>query len=366
MSLATEYARPHPTFEGGRAIAPRTFAMKSEFRRCAIYALAAMLLIPLVGWWRRTLRPDDNSGAPWAPLVICSVMALGPIGILRWRLRVDESGISRRRLIGWDLWPWQTFALGRVLDAENSSGSFILPEKRLWNRKLSIALIDDDDCLRVQAMIDQVRVRSEPTLPGELRLRSGFRQQFVIDPGCLVVRDRKEECRYGWNEVELLRIRRRTRTRRDFSSLELVLPGRVVQFSVRHHQGQMIRSWSGLDGSPTPSAEVLSGVLERCVSPDRVQVTALDESPRTITEWEDQRSILVRRGQELKLLNRMIVGCGAVLLGLIAFELYRDRSSAIGLLIMSPMLVLIWAVVRMLDRERKSAESALESQIPEH
>ncbi len=366
MSLETRDARSQALKEGGRAICPRTFAMKAEYRRSAVYVLAAMLLIPLIGWWLRDLMPARDPKPSWVLLGLWSVMALGPLGVLRWRMRVDEFGISRRWFVRWDLWSWQAFEEGRVLDVEDSSSTFLLPEKGPWARKLTIGLIEEPECEQVLAMIDRVRTRSDLTLPQDLRLRCGLRQHVFIEPGSFLVRYRGEETRYAWNDVKILRIRRRDRRRRDFNTLDLVLPDRIIRFTVRHQQGQTIRSWSGFDGAATPSAEVLAAMLERCIASDRVQVTALDQAPLTIAEWEDQRLTLARQGYELKLFLRVIAAVGAVLSAWILVELYRDFSSGIRLLIMSHVLVLIWAVAYAFERNHRRAVAELDSHVPEH
>ena len=127
-------------------------------------------------------------------------------------------------------------------------------------------------------------------------LKFGFRKEVVIVPGGLFLREKGEESRYGWNEVQTLRIRRHSRIRRDFRSLDIVLPDRVVTFSARRHDGSLIRSWSGTGGHETPTAEVLAGVLEQMIRKDRVQVISMTDAPATLEEWQDRRSSLDKKG----------------------------------------------------------------------
>jgi hypothetical protein len=112
--------------------------------------------------------------------------------------------------------------------AELRRSAVYVPNKPFWARKLSLDVLADGDRAQVAAIIDRLRVRRARALPFELAVRFGFRKEAMIAPGGLLVRDRGEEVRYGWKEVQTLRIRRYDRRRRDFESLEIVLPDRVV------------------------------------------------------------------------------------------------------------------------------------------
>jgi hypothetical protein len=72
-------------------------------------------------------------------------VAIGAIGVVRWRLKVDDRGIWRRRLLGWDFWPRKAFEEGRVLEGEDASTSYIFRDKPFWARKLSVDLLAEDE-----------------------------------------------------------------------------------------------------------------------------------------------------------------------------------------------------------------------------
>jgi hypothetical protein len=353
------------------AAEPLSFALMAEVRRSAIYVLIGLVLIPLIRWWLREVLPMRGTADLVVGAMIIGLIALFTVGVLSWRLRVDESGLWRRRLLGWDLWPWEAFEQGRVLEGDDPSTSYVCREKPWWARKLSLGLLEPDDREKIVGMIQRVWVRPPaPSLPAELHIRFvfsfGFRKEAFIAPEGLLLRDRGEETRYAWREVRVLRIRRRYRDRQDFESVEIDLSDQTIAFRVSWQHGQAVRSWTGVRGSPAPSPAVLVGVLERYVPSDRVQVTSLCEAPRTVVEWQDRRSILEHQRRDLLGVRWFV--CGAIgLLGLLTlFEFYRDGWSGLKFLIISTVTMgLSWAVLRYIERDHWESVTDLEAQVPQ-
>ncbi len=201
--------KPQPA----RPIAPLILGMRADFRRSALYVPIGILPFAAAHWWFRDWFPPTGN-SPVVSLIALAALVLLPVAVFRWRLRVDSSGIARRRLFGWDLWPWQLFEQGKVLEAEASPATFILPVKPFWARTLSLNLLEDSDRARVEAIIDRFHVRPALDLPEELALRCAFRKEAVITRGGLLLRDRGVETRYRWKETQALRIRRRDHRRR--------------------------------------------------------------------------------------------------------------------------------------------------------
>jgi hypothetical protein len=346
---------------------PKYFALMPELQRSAIYVLVGFALILVIRWWIREIRPLRGVGDLVLGAVTIGVIALGVATVLRWRLRVDDRGIWRRRLLGWDLWPWEAFEEGRVIEGEDESTSFICREKPFWARKLSLGLLEEEvqeDLLHIiQSFF--VRPPSVP-LPADLHIRFAFRKDALIAREGLLVRNRGEETRYAWREVQVLRIRRRYRARNDFSSLEIVLPDQTITLRVSHPNGQTARSWSGVRGSPSPTPAIVAGVLERYVPGDRIQVTALREPPKSLIEWQDRRSLLERQGRDLRILRSIIFGGGGLSFALLtASEFYRDRWSGFKFLILcSISSALFWAVMRFFDQDHAESLSSLEAKRP--
>jgi hypothetical protein len=176
---------------------------------------------------------------------------------------------------------------------------------------------------------------------------------------------RGEAKRYSWGDVQLLRIRKQAHDRRDFHSLEVVLPDEKVCFHIGHQHGQSIRSWSAPRATPRLSPEVVSDALLRYVPEDRVQVTALTGPPRTMVEWQDRLALQEREGRDLILLRPILGGGGVILLIVIGFDASGNWIRSIGLLgLCGVMWGVFWAVLRYLDRDHLRAIADLEAQVP--
>jgi hypothetical protein len=345
---------------------PMVFSLMAEVRRSAVYVLVGAGLIPLIRWWLHDLLPDRGVAPLIFGMALVMSVAVGAFGVLRWRLKVDDQGIWRRRLIGWDLWPWEAFEEGRVLEGEDASTAYILREKPFWARKLSVELLAEDDQRRIVDIIRQVFARpTDPAPPVELTIRFGFRKEAYIAQECLLIRARGEVTRYGWKEIQLLRIRRRYRDRRDFSSLVIVLPDQTITLRLSHQNGQATRSWLGARGSPTPSPALVAGILERYVPSDRVLVTALREPPRTMAEWQDRLALLERSGRDFKTLRWIIVGAGALFALLTLWEFYSSGRSGFKFAILSCVMCgLFCAILRFIERDHLKSVSDLEAEMP--
>ena len=253
-----------------------------------------------------------------------------------------------------------------MLAPRSTSTTYILPEKPFWARKLTLDLLEDSDRARVEASIEALRVRPAPLLPEELALRYAFRKEILIAPGGLLLHDGGDETRYRWAEVQAIRIRRVDHRRRDFKSLEIELPDRVVTLSVRLHQGQTIRSWQATRGGETHSAEVVAAVLERFVTRDRVQIDSLDKAPLTMEQWHARRAVLAKQKREMRMMRRILWG-GGVLMLLVCLSAYdRGVFAVVGMAGVSGLAIgLFFLVVRYIERDQDEQFAALEAQMPE-
>ena len=366
MSTIASTDRLSNTKQTARPLVTLVLPIRAELRRSAVYAEIGIVTIAAARWAFLDLFPQ-GAGGPWGPLVPFVLIAIALLAVFRWRLRVDSTGIARRRLVRWDLWPWESFEQGKVLDAEGESASYILPEKPFWARKLRLSLLEDADQARVAAIIDRLRLRRPLELPLELAFRYGFRKDALIAPGGLLLRDRGQEVRYDWKKVETLRICRSDRHRRDFQSLEIVLPDRVVKLSLNHHQSQVIRSWSSAGGLPTPSAEVLAATLERLIPRERVRIFSLGDAPLTLEEWHDRRSTLAKKSREFTNLWRIFWVFAAFLFLVVLSDYHRGMFAVIGMAVLCAVaLGVFFIVIRYIQGLHREEVAKLEAQMPKH
>jgi hypothetical protein len=338
--------------------------MRAQYRRSAVYVVIGMTLIAVARWGFRDFLPLVE-GEPWRTLTLCPVPAVAALVVLRWALRVDSSGLARRRLFRWDLWSWESFEQGKVVDVEGISNTYFLPEKPFWARKLNLDLVEESDRSRVESIVDGLRTRPPLELPGEMALRYGFRKEALLPPGGLLLRDSDQETRYHWQDVRSFCIRRSARFRRDFESIEIVLPDRSIEFSMRSNQGQCIRSWSATRGGKTPSAEILAAFLERFIPRDRVQIDSLNEAPSTLEMWQARRAKMEKRTREHKSFRR-ILWVGSALLVLNSLSVYRRGSFAVLAMIgLSAVAIGLFFLVAMyLESDHRKELAELEAKLP--
>jgi hypothetical protein len=367
VSSSIDQAPDRPSTRSELSLRPLILRMRPEFRRSAIYVLAAMALIPTIRWLARDWLPAREPDGQAILLGIWSLMALGPIGVLRWRLRIDGRGIARRRLLGWDLWPWDAFEQSRVLDGEDDGAAYLLPEKPRWSRKLSLDLLDPDDHRLVADILGRIRVRPPaPAAPGEVHVRYGFGREAFIGPRELILVGSGEARSYAWDAVRLLRIRRRDHDRLDFSSLEIELPDQTVAFRITHQHGQAIRSWSTPRGSDPTGPEVLAEALARYVPTDRVLISALSGPPRTRAEWLARRAQFEKRAREFVVLRRIFLGAGALLVHVIlAYAGAGWWPTSVYLVLIAVQWSLFWAILLHAERLEQRSRAELESCIPD-
>jgi hypothetical protein len=252
---------------------PLVFAMMPSLRRSAAYVIVGLILIVAVGWYLADSRPRRGVVELAFAAASVAVIVLGVFMVFRWRLRVDAAGISRRRLIGWDLWPWAAFAEGRVHIEDSVGLVYSYPEKPFWARRLALEILEEDDRRLVDEAVQRVWV--PPPMPRELTIRFGWRKEALISESGLAVRTGREVTTYRWRDVTALRIQRRPRQRFDFARLDLELPGTTITLRVTIVQGRPNLSWMGGRGSVAPRPAVVASMFERYVPPTRTFVWAI-------------------------------------------------------------------------------------------
>lgn len=247
---------------------PVLIRLAPELRRCALYVILATPLFITASVWvsRVNERPD---------LVTVGLPLFGLIGMsmvlpLRWALRVDYEGISRRRLVGWDLWSWSDFASGRI--HKRDPFAFVDPARPWWGRQLWLGLESSADTKRLIGLINKhYRFPPPPVVRRELTITHGlFRTCFLGERGIeLSKRSLKhkaiERRRHSWNDVLRVHITRRDPLRRDFVRLEIVLPDEEVILRAE--------AWRGA------SREELNEFLHQHVAPERMEIDIEGERP---------------------------------------------------------------------------------------
>lgn len=104
-------------------------------------------------------NPLDGSIA-----LLSLAFGIGPVALWAYvetyRLRLDEWGLSRRRLGIWSCWPWEAFSQGKVtVDRQK----FTFGSRPIWDRWITTAFLPDADGAFVQEIVKSV-------VPAECRL----------------------------------------------------------------------------------------------------------------------------------------------------------------------------------------------------
>ena len=205
--------------------------MAPEYRRCAIYGMTGCALAAIVVFWlENVLDVVAHPSGATVLYVILAVTGLALLLPLHWRLRVDGSGIARRGMFRWDVWSWGDFASGRI--EKRPSFTFIDPERPWWSNRLNIAPLARPDLQEVIRFINKYYLLPAPPVVSiPLVVEYGFRRTAEFDHCEIRLKVRGERFSFNWTDVMRLHITRFDPLRRDFTALELELPGHEIKLT---------------------------------------------------------------------------------------------------------------------------------------
>jgi hypothetical protein len=322
-----------------------------ELRRSAAYwASTSFLLIGL------TVALYFAVGVPGVrgPLYLCflgplcvSPVFFGPaVPVWRYALRVDNRGIWRRRLFGWDLWTWDAFANGTVREGVAPYG-WLNPDKPWHRRKLSFAALAEADRDWLMERVRQVWTPPPVRLPEEIKIRKHGMPWLHLDlspRGIVLWEEKGDHARhYGWADVLQVRVTRFDHGRHDFTRVELELPAGEPTEVLRKRPGLEGCNWDG------PDPEVVLAFLQEYVDGGRVQVTALTGTPRTADEADrslrDLEQTHHRDRAKGQFLTVLILFCGVLWLfqgpGALHWNGYQWFASGLAYFVGGLFLLLI-------------------------
>ncbi|NLF67747.1 MAG: hypothetical protein GX575_01695 [Candidatus Anammoximicrobium sp.] len=205
---------------------PLTVRLRSEYRRCSLYVVVGFTLVTVLV----AVLPPQRA---WWPMGLI----LGPCVLLwlyvqSWRLRIDRTGLARRRLGVWSTWTWSQFADGTV-QATDSPLSFRCPTRPWWDRWLHLEFADADVATRVArfcrslmpvptAESDAATAVSAPT---EATIGFGIFRRLRLTAQGIELQDRRETGQYDWDAVLTFRLVRRIVQHGVVNRLELHVQG---------------------------------------------------------------------------------------------------------------------------------------------
>jgi hypothetical protein len=241
-----------------------------ELRRSCWYAIASMPVLIGVCCWVSHLNQNFGVVNIISGTVFFMLSILALSFPLRWKLRIDQNGVSRRLFLHWDFWSWADLASGRVC----KSHRYVLHDsRRAWgHRKMNQSFMSSDDIREVISVINShYQLPPPPIVPDTLILKYGFHRSVIFDNKGVHVLVAGTPYEFLWNEIEAIHITRMDPMRRDFHSLEIILPGLIIDFKHVTHQFGTSPTWHGA------SAELINECLFQNAPNERIQIEIAGE-----------------------------------------------------------------------------------------
>jgi hypothetical protein len=272
-----------------------------EYRRCALYVAVGYLLFATAVICGKL---EENDNAPWSTTIAgLSVIGIGTLGLFalvqRYRIRIDEKGVWRRRFWHWDLWPWEAFELGKVRHGKLGD-QWTYPDKSWYWRTISASVLGKSDRAALETVVARYRIAPAPPEPRDVivvkyglhntlelsadGVRLGWRGSHAGEP-------------IAWRQVIKAEVLRASHDRPDFQKLGLQLP--------EHKQPVFLRCHQGTPCFTGATAEEIAEFLRRRLDEGRFEVTALRGRPADLPEADRRLALLDEAEQQLRTLRRI-------------------------------------------------------------
>ena len=322
----------------------RILRLKAEYRRCGIYVwvgsvvclVVAIALAPMVQQFHPQAAGRGESALIFGPLIVAATVFW--LILRRWRLRVDQEGIARRRLWRWYVWPWEAFRSGAVKQGR-FLGYYLWPEAAWTWRGLLLELIEEADAKKVDGLIRRIRVAPPETeLPEEVNFRV-FRTKVRLHAEGMEVCRGGTERHYTWKDIDRVVIARLEHDRRDFSRLKIQIPDKPIELFL--HRGNP--NWRGDD------TELIGRWFTTYSPSDRVLVVARAGSPRSCEEAEYRLTVVRRDMRKYQLGKRWIAA-----LAVVPFALGFVKPQ--HFILAALYAILFFAYWRLFDEQQKRSE----------
>lgn len=199
------------TSDSGKGIALETsLRLGAQYRRCCWYLLlGSWLIVGLALMLRRQLGlPQTDGSSLAAGLALPALSLLLLLTAESWRMRIDSSGISRRRWWFWSTWPWEAFRAGRISRNFQSGRYVYICSDRPWgDRRLHFDWLADDDRTIVDQLCRQVLLSATKRSMTPAEIVSDGRGRFTGEGIYLSFPwERKPPSLIPWSDVEKLHL----------------------------------------------------------------------------------------------------------------------------------------------------------------
>lgn len=262
-----------------------------DLRRIAWYAVVSGIAFAPVAYGVQRFAGADVVHSVTCMVIPLLLLALpGAVGLLlQWPLRIDEHGIARRVYFRWQQWNWDDFSSGRI--AKRYPYGFYDPQRPWWDREFALPPMAEADIEQTMELINTRYVLPDPPrLPSELQLRRGFKST-KLDASGVCLTSGKRIANYSWSKIQRVHIIRTDPVRRDFQSLEIVLPDREVVFRVLRDSKP---NWYGA------TAEEINQFLFHYVPAERIDVDIVGQRPAKRIDVEKRLDKLTKSHRDCR------------------------------------------------------------------
>ncbi len=291
----------------------REYPLSPELRRCCWYAVAGGALFVIISAMTQIFIDDGRRLE-----VICMALAMYFALILvicyfwSWRLRIDERGVSTRRLSGRDLWTWEELGSGRI--RKEKLFTLIDPETA---RELCLDSLGKEARKEVMARINEhYRLPPAPEVPQQINIRYGFRSKAFLDSKGIRIEHRGQSREYPWSAVQNVRLWRWDPLRRDFRSVLIVLPDQEIK-TVNNNASN-----SNSYQFPGTSVEQVNEFMYRHLAAEKIEVTIIGDP---LVKPEHIEHEIKERMEAMRILWVAAIVFGALFATLSSFISSRER-----------------------------------------
>jgi hypothetical protein len=266
------------------------FRITPEYRRCCYYVLIAMPVFIVMAYCMSQIAMGRLIDFFNYCCVIFLGLASAMVVPLRWKLCLDQQGLKRRRLFLWDSWTWDDIASGRLRKLHE--WRLLDPDRPWWRRQLNLEFMARDDIQIVfNALNAHYRLPKAPDLPDVLKIKYRFRHSVTFDREAIHLRIRGLEKAYCWPDVQNVSVVRMDTLRRNFRSLQIVLPDEEIDL-----QNGAVPSWHGA------TSGVINEYLNRHVPPEKISVAVAGHEIPSRSQIERTLKELEKTNREMRTL----------------------------------------------------------------
>lgn len=185
--------------------------VKGEYRRCCLYVVLGFSLVAALG---PVLQPAQPWGLVACVAVFVVVAAVFWLYLQTWRLRIDRTGLARRRLGLWSSWTWHHFAAGQVRTGE-SPLSFRCAARPWWDRWLFLEIVAPEAAVTELARLLRSLIPPPPAemdrtqavaVPAEIKIGLWLAGDLQLTAQGLAYRRGRDSRWLSWDDVLTLRL----------------------------------------------------------------------------------------------------------------------------------------------------------------